>query len=162
MLKLLFTPIKVGSLELKNRIVMPAMHYLASWEGMVLPHHVDYFGRTGQGGAALIIIGGCTSMRPAGRSNMLSAKDDSSSRLAAWPRRSRSRRENRRPALPRGALRPTPCSWGEKQSVSSSPSAPDSPARPPGSFRSGDQAGPKEIMPWPRRGFSGPGSMPSR
>ena len=39
MLKLLFTPIKVGTLELKNRIVMPAMHYLSSWEGMVLPHH---------------------------------------------------------------------------------------------------------------------------
>ena len=76
MLKLLFTPIKVGSLELKNRIVMPAMHYLASWEGMVLPHHVDYFAERARGGAALIIIGGCTIDETSGAVNMLSAKDD--------------------------------------------------------------------------------------
>ena len=50
MLKLLFTPIKVGTLELKNRIVMPAMHYLSSWEGMVLPHHADYFVERAKGG----------------------------------------------------------------------------------------------------------------
>jgi len=76
MLKLLFTPIQVGKMELKNRIVMPAMHYLASWEGMVLPHHVDYFAERARGGAALIIIGGCTIDETSGAVNMLSAKDD--------------------------------------------------------------------------------------
>jgi 2,4-dienoyl-CoA reductase (NADPH2) len=76
MLKLLFTPIKVGTMELKNRIVMPAMHYLSSWEGMVLPHHVDYFVERAKGGAALIIIGGCTIDETSGAINMLSAKDD--------------------------------------------------------------------------------------
>jgi 2,4-dienoyl-CoA reductase (NADPH2) len=76
MLKLLFTPIQVGNMELKNRIVMPAMHYLSSWEGMVLPHHRDYFVERAKGGAALIIIGGCTIDETSGAINMLSAKDD--------------------------------------------------------------------------------------
>jgi 2,4-dienoyl-CoA reductase (NADPH2) len=76
MLKLLFTPIKVGTMELKNRIVMPAMHFLSSWEGKVLPHHLDYFGERAKGGAALIIVGGCTIDETSGAVNMLSAKDD--------------------------------------------------------------------------------------
>ncbi len=76
MLKLLFTPIKVGKMELKNRIVMPAMHYLSSWEGLVLPHHTDYFVERAKGGAALIIIGGCTIDETSGAANMLSARDD--------------------------------------------------------------------------------------
>ncbi|MCX5917963.1 MAG: NADH:flavin oxidoreductase, partial [Deltaproteobacteria bacterium] len=76
MLKLLFTPIKINRMELKNRIVMPAMHYLSSWEGMVLPHHVDYFVERAKGGAALIIIGGCTIDETSGAINMLSVKDD--------------------------------------------------------------------------------------
>jgi len=76
MLKMLFTPVQVGKMELKNRIVMPAMHFLSSWEGMVLPHHVDYFVERAKGGAALIIIGGCTIDETSGAINMLSAKDD--------------------------------------------------------------------------------------
>ena len=76
MLKMLFTPIKVGKMELKNRIVMPAMHFLPSWEGKVLPHHLDYFVERAKGGAALIIIGGCTIDETSGAVNMLSAKDD--------------------------------------------------------------------------------------
>jgi 2,4-dienoyl-CoA reductase (NADPH2) len=76
MLKLLFTPIKVGKMELKNRIVMPAMHYLSSWEGLVLPHHTDYFVERAKGGAALIIIGGCTIDETSGAVNMLSVRDD--------------------------------------------------------------------------------------
>ncbi len=76
MLKMLFTPIKVGQMELKNRIVMPAMHYLSSWEGMLLPHHTDYFVERAKGGAALIIIGGCTIDETSGAVNMISARDD--------------------------------------------------------------------------------------
>ena len=76
MLKLLFTPVKVGKMELKNRIVMPAMHYLSSWEGLVLPHHTDYFVERAKGDVALIIIGGCTIDETSGAVNMLSARDD--------------------------------------------------------------------------------------
>jgi 2,4-dienoyl-CoA reductase (NADPH2) len=76
MLKVLFTPIHVGKMELKNRIVMPAMHYLPSWEGMLLPHHTDYFVERANGGAALIIIGGCTIDEYSGAPNMISVQDD--------------------------------------------------------------------------------------
>ena len=76
MLKMLFTPIKVGKMELKNRIVMPAMHYLSSWDGMLLPHHTDYFVERAKGGAALIIIGGCTIDEYSGAPNMISVRDD--------------------------------------------------------------------------------------
>jgi 2,4-dienoyl-CoA reductase (NADPH2) len=76
MLKMLFSPIKVGKMELKNRIVMPAMHYLPSWEGMLLPHHTDYFVERAKGGAALIIIGGCTIDEYSGAPNMISVRDD--------------------------------------------------------------------------------------
>ena len=76
MLKMLFTPIKVGQMELKNRIVLPAMHYLSSWDGMLLPHHTDYFVERAKGGVALIIIGGCTIDETSGAVNMISARDD--------------------------------------------------------------------------------------
>ena len=76
MLRLLFTPIRVGKMELKNRVVMPAMHFLSSWEGTVLPHHMDYFVERAKGGAALIIIGGCTIDETSGGVHMLSARDD--------------------------------------------------------------------------------------
>jgi 2,4-dienoyl-CoA reductase (NADPH2) len=76
MLKMLFSPIKVGKMELKNRIVMPAMHYLPSWEGMLLPHHTDYFVERAKGGVALIIVGGCTIDEYSGAPNMISVRDD--------------------------------------------------------------------------------------
>jgi len=55
---------------------MPAMHFLSSWEGKVLPHHLDYFAERARGGAALIIVGGCTIDDTSGAVNMLSARDD--------------------------------------------------------------------------------------
>jgi 2,4-dienoyl-CoA reductase (NADPH2) len=76
MLRKLFTPIRIGKMELKNRIVMPAMHFLPSWEGALLPHHTDYFVERARGGAALIIIGGCTIDDLSGPANMISVKDD--------------------------------------------------------------------------------------
>jgi 2,4-dienoyl-CoA reductase (NADPH2) len=76
MLKKLFSPIRIGGMELKNRIVMPAMHFLPSWEGAVLPHHTEYFVERAKGGAALIIIGGCTIDDLSGPANMISVKDD--------------------------------------------------------------------------------------
>jgi len=76
MLKMLFTPIKINQLQLKNRIVMPAMHFLNSWDGILLPHHTDYFVERAKGGVALIIIGGCTIDETSGAVNMISARDD--------------------------------------------------------------------------------------
>ena len=63
-------------MELKNRIVMPAMHFLPSWDGALLPHHTDYFVERAKGGAALIIVGGCTIDDLSGAVDMISVKDD--------------------------------------------------------------------------------------
>ncbi|MCX5906653.1 MAG: FAD-dependent oxidoreductase, partial [Deltaproteobacteria bacterium] len=76
MFKVLFTPIRVGSMEIRNRIVMPAMHFLAAEGGRVLPRHIDYFAERARGGAGLIIIGGCTVDELSGPPEMISAGDD--------------------------------------------------------------------------------------
>ncbi len=73
---MLFTPIKVGTMEMKNRIVMPALNYLPAWDGMLLPHHTHFFVERAQGGAAMIIIGGCTIDEWSGPPNMISVRDD--------------------------------------------------------------------------------------
>ncbi len=76
MLKMLFSPIKIRTMELRNRIVMPAMHFLNSCAGKLLPHHFDYFVERAKGGVALIIIGGCTIDETSGAKNMISVADD--------------------------------------------------------------------------------------
>jgi len=56
----LFSPIKVGSLTLKNRIVMPAMHLgYCNDKSEVTDRLVSFYEERAQGGAALILIGGC-------------------------------------------------------------------------------------------------------
>ncbi len=76
MFKILFTPIQINRLELKNRLVMSAMHFLPSWDGMLLPHHTDFYKERAQGGAAMIIIGGCTIDELSGAADMISVRDD--------------------------------------------------------------------------------------
>ncbi|MDI6754748.1 MAG: FAD-dependent oxidoreductase [Thermodesulfobacteriota bacterium] len=76
MLKMLFTPIQINRMALKNRIVMPAMHFLPSWDGMLLPHHTDYYVERASGGVAMIIIGGCTIDEFSGAVDMISVRDD--------------------------------------------------------------------------------------
>ena len=39
----LFTPIRIGSMELKNRIVMPAMHHLYTENGYATPRFCEYY-----------------------------------------------------------------------------------------------------------------------
>ena len=76
MWKMLFTPILIGEMELKNRIVMPAMYFLNSVEGRVLPVHTDFFVERAKGGVGLITIGGCTIDETSGPNKMLSVRDD--------------------------------------------------------------------------------------
>ncbi|MFZ5642614.1 MAG: FAD-dependent oxidoreductase [Bacillota bacterium] len=59
-MRLLFTPIKVGSMELRNRISMPAIHHCYSPGGHVNDRLIKYYETRAKGGAALIIVGGCT------------------------------------------------------------------------------------------------------
>ncbi|MGE5844096.1 MAG: FAD-dependent oxidoreductase [Syntrophaceae bacterium] len=56
----LFSPVKVGSLTLKNRIVMPAMHLgYCNDKGEVTDRLVSFYEERARGGTALIFVGGC-------------------------------------------------------------------------------------------------------
>ena len=57
---LLSSPIKIGPLELKNRICMPAMHLNFTMGGEVSDTLVDFYAERARGGAALITVGGCS------------------------------------------------------------------------------------------------------
>ncbi|MEW5784478.1 MAG: FAD-dependent oxidoreductase [Bacillota bacterium] len=57
---MLFVPIKIGKLELKNRIAMPAIHHCYSPEGFVNARLIRYYETRAAGGAALITVGGCS------------------------------------------------------------------------------------------------------
>jgi len=75
-LNLLFQPIKIGSLEVKNRISMPAIHHAYAHDGFVNDKLIRYYEARAYGGAGLIIIGGCSvdNLGPAPR--MIGLHDD--------------------------------------------------------------------------------------
>jgi 2,4-dienoyl-CoA reductase (NADPH2) len=57
----LFSPIRIGSLELRNRIVMSPMETgYGTREGLPSPRTLAYFEARAQGGAGLITLGACT------------------------------------------------------------------------------------------------------
>jgi 2,4-dienoyl-CoA reductase (NADPH2) len=55
----LFTPIKLGQIELKNRIVMPAMHLGYAKNCFVTERLIDFYVERAKGGAGLLLLGGC-------------------------------------------------------------------------------------------------------
>jgi 2,4-dienoyl-CoA reductase (NADPH2) len=55
----LFSGIKINSMELKNRIVMTAMHLGYAPEGFVTDRLLDFYSLRARGGVGLIIVGGC-------------------------------------------------------------------------------------------------------
>ena len=55
----LFQPVSIGLLELKNRLVMPAMHLGYCDNGFVTGRLVDFYRERALGGAGLIVVGGC-------------------------------------------------------------------------------------------------------
>ena len=67
-LKRLFEPVKIGKLELKNRIVMPALNtkFGTEW-GAVNDRLIDYFVERAKGGVGLIIIENTCVDWPAGK-----------------------------------------------------------------------------------------------
>ncbi len=65
----LFSPFKIGSMEVKNRIVMPAMEtHLCDKEGFVTPEVISYYRARTKGGVGYITVEN-TSIDPAGRIN---------------------------------------------------------------------------------------------
>ena len=73
---LLFSPIQINSMLLKNRIVMTAMHLGYTPGGQVTDRLVEFYALRSRGGAGLIIVGGCTIDPWAGMVDMISIKDD--------------------------------------------------------------------------------------
>ncbi len=76
MYKKLFTPIKIGSLELKNRIVMPAIHLMYNMEGYANDKFCEFYYRRAEGGAGLIMVGGCRFDDYGGSPGMMSLRSD--------------------------------------------------------------------------------------
>lgn len=73
---ILFQPVQVGSLTLKNRIVMPALHHNYSPGGLVNEKLIRYYEARARGGAGLIIIGGCSVDLAGGGPQMIGLHDD--------------------------------------------------------------------------------------
>jgi 2,4-dienoyl-CoA reductase (NADPH2) len=72
----LFSPIKINSMTLKNRIVMTAMHLAYTPEGEVTDRLIDFYAMRGRGGVGLVIVGGCPVDEYGGMSSMISIHDD--------------------------------------------------------------------------------------
>lgn len=63
----LFRPLCIGSMELKNRIVMAPMTRGFAMDGYVSDPHIDYYRRRAEGGVGLIVTEGVVVDRPASR-----------------------------------------------------------------------------------------------
>lgn len=72
----LFSPWKVKNLELKNRIIMPALHHLYTPDGYATDRFNQYYWRRAEGGPALIFVGGCRFDKYGGAFSMMSLAED--------------------------------------------------------------------------------------
>ncbi len=75
-IKKLFQPIKINQLEIRNRIVMPAMHLGYTPGGLVSDRLIDFYWERAKGGVGLIVIGGCTIDEYGGMPEMIGLHDD--------------------------------------------------------------------------------------
>ncbi len=73
---ILFQPVQVGSLTLKNRIVMPALHHNYTPGGLVNEKLIRYYETRARGGVGLIIVGGCSVDLAGGGPQMIGLHDD--------------------------------------------------------------------------------------
>ena len=72
----LFSPIKINRMELKNRIVMTAIHLGYTPDGAVTDRLTDFYSLRAEGGVGLIIVGGCRFDDYGGMASMISINDD--------------------------------------------------------------------------------------
>jgi len=73
----LFSPLKIKNLELKNRVIMSAMHHAYTPEGYVTERFKEYYYRRAEGGVGLVMIGGCRFEEHNAMVGMVSIQDDS-------------------------------------------------------------------------------------
>ena len=68
-LEKIFTPVKIGKLTLKNRVVSsPTSQNDINPDGSLTPYNCAYFARKAKGGAAMVTVGDCT-VHPSGKSH---------------------------------------------------------------------------------------------
>ena len=72
----LFSPITINKLELKNRIVMTAMHLGYTPDGEVTDRLVEFYRVRARGGVGLIIVGGCPIDEEGSMPNMIGIYND--------------------------------------------------------------------------------------
>ena len=72
----LFAPITVNGMELKNRILMPALHHLYTDDGYCTPRFAQYYYRRAEGGAGLILVGSCRFDDYGAKRNSMSLRTD--------------------------------------------------------------------------------------
>jgi 2,4-dienoyl-CoA reductase (NADPH2) len=72
----LFSPIKINHVELKNRVVLTAMHLVYTPEGRVTERLTDFYTVRARGDVGLIIVGGCRIDEHAGAVSMLRIDED--------------------------------------------------------------------------------------
>lgn len=75
-MEMLFKPVKIGGLEIKNRIAMPAIHHSFTPDGFVNDRLVRYYETRARGGAGLITVGGCSIDRLGTGPRMIGLSDD--------------------------------------------------------------------------------------
>ncbi len=72
----LFQPIKIRNLELKNRIIMPAIHLMYNMDGFANERFNEFYFRRAEGGAGLVFVGGCRFDEYGGSPGMMSLQTD--------------------------------------------------------------------------------------
>ena len=72
----LFSPIKIRNLELKNRIIMPAIHLMYNMDGFANARFNEFYFRRAEGGAGLVFVGGCRFDEYGGSPGMMSLQTD--------------------------------------------------------------------------------------
>jgi 2,4-dienoyl-CoA reductase (NADPH2) len=73
---LLFEPIRIGGLEVKNRILMPAMHLNMARNQEVTDPLVDFYAERARGGAGMIVVGFATIDALSGSATNIGAHKD--------------------------------------------------------------------------------------
>jgi 2,4-dienoyl-CoA reductase (NADPH2) len=72
----LFSPIRIGKKEIRNRFSMPAMHLGYCQDGFVTDRLVEFYRARAAGGVGLIIVGGCFFDKLGGNPLMIGLDDD--------------------------------------------------------------------------------------
>ena len=72
----LFSPLKINTIQLKNRIVMPSIHLMYNMDGHANEQFNNFYWRRAEGGVGLVITGGCRFDEYGGAPGMMSLETD--------------------------------------------------------------------------------------